>query len=126
MEGLSQTEQCIIRCYRRVSAFVTEMWFWAWTTALISANKAREILSQKPITPTEKEDIIPLVVTACTEDGGEIADIPYDGETSTAALLEKAGIATSHGATTTVLRIVYSDGETFTYNLGETIARPSN
>jgi len=42
--SLSPTEECMIRCYRKVYKFANDAWFWLWTTALIYTNKLREMI----------------------------------------------------------------------------------
>ena len=42
MDSLSPTEECLIRCYRKVYSFVEVGWFWFWVNALIYTNQVRE------------------------------------------------------------------------------------
>lgn len=44
MGPLSPTEECLIRCYRKVYSFVEVSWFWIWTNTLIYTNQVREML----------------------------------------------------------------------------------
>lgn len=41
---LDTTEECLIRCYRKVKHFSQVAWFWTWTTLLIYTNHFRETI----------------------------------------------------------------------------------
>lgn len=70
MLPLSPTEECMVRCYRKMYRFTMDGWFWLWTTTLIYANQLRELLCDDVY-----DNVLPSVImsTADTYIIGEFA-----------------------------------------------------
>ena len=125
-DNLSQTEECMIRCFRKVCSVAMSAWFWTWTSGLIYANELRKILYTQPDTDlnspvsevlidqsgirligTDAEDLV-IGATAIQSDGTEkIIDemFLYERTTSTTAgdLLSHCGFSSDRETTLSLI-----------------------
>jgi hypothetical protein len=140
MLPLSPTEECMIRCYRKVYKFASDSWFWLWTTALIYGNKLREMMYNDspdiviPSIPVSSGDTYIIgqfardnvvAATLVNLDGSEVDfDESYlTGHTDTPVtagdIIQKSSTEDTSDSSGMRLTVIMLDGSTHTYTWDE-------
>ena len=136
MLPLSPTEECMIRCYRKVYQFASDSWFWLWTTALIYGNKLREMMYNDssdivlPSIPVSSGDTYLIgqfardnvvAATLVKLDGSEIDfDESYlsehtDTPVTAGDIIQKSCIENTSDSSGVCLSVIMLDGSTHKY-----------